>query len=325
MTGWLETLSDAWDELVRIPPVARQFRTRLISTDVSLDILAAIRATDDAPCLMLQTAPAPDALFELGGMRLGTVSDNLGLFLVLSLEDSSKRDLFSTICADVIAAASAPNSSDSLDQFLARLDAWRQFLRDRRDGFSRSETIGLIGELLVLEQVLAVDPHHLDTWRSPNDGLHDFQIDGHALEVKTSLGPASTITISSLDQLDSAGLNRLDLLHVRLIENPDGRSLKDILTAIGDILPHDSFRRAFYNALLRRGLMPDDLTARITPKVQQRAIEAYLVSDTFPRLLRSTVPAPVADATYRLEIRAISDHAEELATVLDAFIEGDHT
>jgi len=319
MTSWLNTLNDAWDELAQTAPVSRQYRSKLISKDVSLEIRAGMRAIDNAPCLMLQTALAPDAQFELSGMRLSSVPDDTGPLLVLSLEDSSRRDLFSTICADVIAAAALADRNEALHQFLSRLDAWRQFLRDRRDGISRSETIGLIGELVVLERLLANDPHHLASWQSPVDGLHDFQSNGHALEVKAGLGPSSTITISRLDQLDTAGLRRLDLLHVRLIESPDGRSLRDIIAAVSDVLPDDFNRRSFENALLRRGLLPGDDTARSTPKVQLRTIDAYTVSDGFPRLIRSALPIGISEATYTLEVRALLPFAAETQEVLRLF------
>jgi hypothetical protein len=322
MMTWLEALNGAWDELARTAPLAHQFRTKLISTEVPLDILAGMRASDSAPCLMLQTTPAPEALFELGGMRLSTIPDQSGPFLVLSLEDSGRRDLFSTICADVVSAAARAGTADALEQFLARLDAWRQFLRDRRDGLSRSETIGLIGELLVLEQLLAADPHVLATWQSPNDGLHDFENNGHALEVKAGLGPSSSITISALDQLDVTGLRRLDLLHVRLVEVPGAQCLRDILIAISSILPNDTSRRAFENALLRRGLMPDDDTARLTPKVQQRSIDSYSISEAFPRLSRAALPVAITEATYTLEVRAIAAFAADTTAALDAFVEG---
>jgi Putative PD-(D/E)XK family member, (DUF4420) len=321
MMTWLEALNDAWDELAHTAPLARQYRTKLISTEVPLDILAGMRASDGAPCLMLQTTPAPEALFELAGMRLSTIPDQSGLFLVLSLEDSSRRDLFSTICADVVAAAAQTGIADALDQFLARLDAWRQFLRDRRDGLSRSETIGLIGELLVLEQVLVANPNGFATWQSPNDGLHDFQSNGHALEVKTGFGPSSSITISALDQLDITDLRQLDLLHVRLVELPGGRCLRDVLTAIISILPDDTSRRAFENALLRRGLMPDDDAARLSPKVQQRSIDAYSITEAFPRLIRAALPIAITEATYTLEIRAIAAFAADATAVLDAFVQ----
>lgn len=324
MTSWLGTLNEAWDELAPITPVSRQYRSKLISKDVSLEIRAGMRAIDNAPCLMLQTALAPDAQFELGGMRLTSVPDDTGPLLILSLEDISRRDLFSTICADVVAAAALADKNEALDQFLARLDAWRQFLRDRRDGLSRAETIGLIGELVVLERLLATDPQRLASWESPVDGLHDFQSNGHALEVKAGLGPSSTITISRLDQLDTAGLRRLDLLHVRLVESPAGRSLRDIIAAVSDALPDDFNRRSFENALLRRGLLPGDETARNTPKIQLRTIDAYTVSDGFPRLIRSGLPIAISEATYTLEVRAVSAFSVDTAAVLDAFRQGDN-
>lgn len=319
---WLAALNRVWDELVQADPVSRVYRSKLISTDVPLDILAGMRASDNAPCLMLQTTLAPDALFELSGMRLSSVADDLGSFLVLSLEDSSRRDLFSTICADIVAAAVLAQDGDALDQFLARLAAWRQFLRDRHDGLSWPDRIGLIGELLILERLLAIDSGCLASWQSPNDGLHDFQITGHALEVKAGVGPASTITISRLDQLDTTGIRRLELLHVRLMETPDGRSLRDIIGDVNNSLPDFASRRAFENAILRRGLMPDDDAARNTPRTQLRAIDSYAVTDSFPRLVRSALPVAITDATYMLEVRAISAFLTDTSVTLDAFIQG---
>jgi hypothetical protein len=325
MNAWLDALNDAWNELAQIAPVSRQYRSKLISKDVSLEIRAGRRAIDNAPCLMLQADPTPDALFELGGMRLSSVPDDTGPLLVLSLEDGSRFDLFATICADVVAVAAAAGREEAYDQFIARLDAWRQFLRDRREGLARAETIGLIGELTVLERLLATDPGCLASWQSPVDGLHDFQGSGHGLEVKTGLGPSSTVTISRLDQLDTTGLRRLNLLHVRLIETPDGRSLRDIIAAVSDALPDDFSRRSFENALLRCGLLPGDDTARSALRVQLRTIDAYTVSDGFPRLIRSALPIAIVEATYTLEARAISTFSADTAAVLDAFLQGDQT
>lgn len=322
MTRWLGALHTAWDELALIAPIARQYRSRVVSAETPLEIRASIRAIDNAPCLMLQTTPPPDALFELGGMRLSSIPDPSGQMLVLSLEDAGRRDLFTKICADVVEAALQPDQNAALAQFLARLDAWRQFLRDRRDGLSRRETVGLMGELLVLERLIEGDRNCLPSWQAPLDGLHDFQRDGHALEVKTGLGPSSVISISKLDQLDTAGLRRLDLLHVKLVESPAGRSLRDIITDLNAVLP-ESDRTSFENLLLRRGLLPGDEAAWSTPRVQLRTIDAYSVSDGFPRLVRSGLPLAITDANYTLEVRGISAFAEDAPAALDAFHQGD--
>jgi putative PD-(D/E)XK family protein DUF4420 len=320
----LNVLNDAWDELAKTSPVARQYRSRLISPDVSLEIRAGMRAIDDAPCLLLQTSVPPDALFELGGMRLSSVPDAAGPMLVLSLEDGSRRDFFATICADVVAAAASADREHALGQLLARLDAWRHFLRDRRNRLSRSETIGLIGELLILERLLAADPGCLRRWESPADGLHDFAGHGHSLEIKTGLGPAGTITISRLDQLDTSGVRRLDLLHVRLIESADGRSLQEIIISLNALLRDQAARDILENMLLRRGLLPDDSGALNIPKVHLRAIDSYNVSDGFPRLVRSSLPLAVTEASYTLEVRALSPFFADTTTILEAFLQGDN-
>lgn len=319
MTGWLEVLTDAWDELLQVSPVARQYRTKLLSTDIPLDILAAIRAVDNAPCLLVHAEGLPDDLFELGGMRLDIVTDESGPALVLSLETSSRRDLFSTICADVVGAASVATGQDIMGQFLARLNAWRRFLRERHTGLSRIDTIGLIGELLVLEKVVSVDPDAQTSWEAPDDGLHDFQQYGHAIEVKTSLGPASVVRISSLDQLETAGLRRLELFHVRLIETPGGRSLGTLITDIAEMLPDEAARQSFENSLLKRGLMPDDAAARTQPQFQLRDMAGYTVSEEFPRLMRSKVPSAVLDAEYTLDLRSISGMSVDAVEIIKEF------
>jgi hypothetical protein len=136
------------------------------------------------------------------------------------------------------------------------------------------------------------------------------------------MGPASTITISRLDQLDASSLRQLDLLHVRMIEAPNGRSLNDIIYAIAGALPDNSARRALENALLRRGLMPDDESARNVPRIQLRNIEAYSVTDGFPKLTRDTVPVAITEATYVLEVRALSSFFVETTAILEAFVQG---
>ncbi|MBX5128509.1 PD-(D/E)XK motif protein [Rhizobium lentis] len=321
MTSWVTLLTEAWDELTQTAPISREYRSKALAGNLPLEISAGMRAADNAPCLLLSTPLAADALFELGGVRLVTVPDSRGPLLVLSLEDERRRDLFVKLCADLVEAA-ASDRMRALDRFLDRLDAWRRFLRNRQDGLSRSDIIGLIGELLVLERTLSADPKLLPSWEAPAHGLHDFHSRGHALEIKTGLGPSPSITISRLDQLDTTGLRRLDLIHVKLIEAPDGRTLNDILTSIRRMVPGGVPQ--FDNAVLGRGLLPGD-AARNAPRVQMRSMDCYSVADGFPRLLRAALPVAITDATYTLDVRALSSFATDTTTALEAFVRGDRS
>lgn len=319
---WQEALRSAWTELLRHPARTRQFRTKRLSPELALDAYAAIRAADDAPCLLLGAQIPATAFFEVGGMRLSQYSGETGMLVGLTLEDSTRADLFTTVCADVVAAAAGVAAEESLSQFLARLDAWRRFLRDRRAGLTRNETVGLLGELLVLERLLTASALDLTCWVAPDDGLHDFLLHGHALEIKTTLGSANSVRISTLDQLDTAGLRQLDLIHVRLVESPDGRNLGQVIAAIEQLLPDDRSRRALANALLRRELMPDDQQARSEPCVGDPRFSAFAVTGEFPRLTRSTVPVAIPSAEYTLELRAIGIHATDFDGVMARFSGG---
>jgi hypothetical protein len=316
---WEQALRSAWAELSLHSPRARRFRTRRLSADLCLDAHAGLRATDDAPCLVIEAAAPADACFEVSGMRLYTAEGDEGPLLVLSLEDSAGIDLFATVCADALQSSAGVPPVEVLTSFLARLHAWRYFLRERRSGLTRNETVGLMGELVVLRRLIQDDATLLANWTAPDDGLHDFELTGHALEIKSTLGSAATLHISSLDQLDTSGLRRLDLLHVRLVETPTGECLEDMIQVIFSCLVQEVARRDLANALLRRGLMPDDTGARDSPRVSVQALTAFAVEKNFPRLIRASVPPAIAEVGYMLELRGIEAYSVEADIVLAAF------
>jgi hypothetical protein len=68
--------------------------------------------------------------------------------------------------------------------------------------------------------------------------------------------------------------------------------------------------------------MPDDDAARLSPKVRQRSIDAYSITEAFPRLIRAALPIAITEATYTLEVRAIAAFAVDATAALDAFMQG---
>jgi hypothetical protein len=323
VTGSTDRLCDAWKELAVHPAQTRRFRTLRLTPERALDAHAGLRAIDDAPCLIVDIddpAPVAAAAFEVGGMRLSHALSDANHMLVLSLEDPARLDLFTTICGDVLhVTETARQRREATQAFLSRLDAWRQFLKEHRTGLGRSETVGLIGELTILQSLIGRSTSSLEDWQASFDRLHDFERAGHALEIKTTLGPATRLRISSLDQLDTAGLRRLNLVHVRLVETPDGTTLGGLIEAVMEMISTHEERRRLDNALLRRGLMPDDAAALAVPRVDVQSVSAFSVGSAFPRLLRSQVPAGVTDAEYMLELHALASHACDVNGVLDAF------
>ncbi|MBO9136206.1 PD-(D/E)XK motif protein (plasmid) [Rhizobium sp. B230/85] len=301
----------------------KRFVTLRIDNGGTLDVQAALRAVDDAPCLLFELACHESARsldFEAGGMRCSRSMLEEGPALVLSLEDELKRDLFATLCADILAYASSEGSGSSIEAVIARVEDWQAFLRSTNDRMTRSETIGLIGELHVLRAILAKKSSLLATWRAPDHGIHDFEHSGMALEVKTTVGAGSRITIASLDQLDDIGLERLGLILVRLVETSDGENIDDLATSISSLFKNSKDRRQFSSALLRRGLSPDDLRARSGIRASISKLQVHPVQEGFPRVLRRSISPAIIDASYVLELAHLASQTEPFAVVVDGFI-----
>lgn len=306
-----------WARLAGAGAGQRRFISLRIDGAGILDVHAALRTADHSPCILfdMRDGLAVDIEFEVGGMRCTRIATDTGQSLVLSLEDASRRDLFATLGADVIGYAANECGAHALPAVLTRLDAWRLFLRSLRDGMSRSEIIGLMGELRILHDLLAENAGLLPAWKAPDDGIHDFEHLGHALEVKATVGPGSRVTISQLDQLDDSGLDRLDLVHVRLYETPQGECVDDLVERISAVLPDVEAKRQFSNALLRRGLSPDDRRARSGFRMSLQQTAAYHVELGIPRILRGDVPSAIIDVSYMLDLGQLSSAAEPWSSV----------
>lgn len=320
-------LLEGWRNLSDVGAGDRLFRTRRLPRPLELDLRIGLRETDGAPCLVIVPGSSSETVgaFETGGLRLSRAADPAGVLLVLSLEEPSRRDLFAEICSDCIRSvlrAEDQGTGDLLGVLAARLSAWRTFLRDQAAGLSLRDTVGIIGELLIFDRLLdpIADPgtEAVTLWKAPDDGLHDFELAGHALEIKTSLGPARRLHISTLDQLDDAGLASLHVAHVRLIETVDGETLAQIAARITERLAGERARGAFANALLRRGVPPGG-PADTGPRVTCAGVELYAVGEAFPRLRRSDVALGIAEAEYQVEVRALTSFTVDTDAVLARF------
>jgi hypothetical protein len=318
-------LLEEWEALSSVAPGDRFFRTRRLTRPARIDLRAGLREIDAAPCLIAVASDGSEqvATFETCGFRLSRSSDQAGPLLVLSLEEPSRRDLFAEICSDVVRSvirSEEEGEQDLLRELGGRLAAWRAFLRDQGGGLTRHEVVGLIGELLILDRLLDRSPAALALWKSPNDGLHDFEQRGNALEVKTSLGGARRLHISTLDQLDVAGLGSLHLVHVRLVEQCGGESIIDIADRIEQRLGADRDRREFRNALLRRGLAPG--ADEPEPRVRCLGLEAYIVRSGFPCLTRTDVPLGISEAVYDIDVRSLAAFLGHADAAFDAIGSG---
>lgn len=321
----IDLVHTAWREAAAGAPGPRAWRAVRTTCPGPLSVLAAIRENDGAIALLfeapIENAPVTRARFDADGM---TILEDRNYpervyRIAVTLERRDLDNIFAIVVADLIeAAASRTTIAAAVSAVFARLAAWQTFLRARRTGLGREAVIGLIGELLVLRRVMPlIDASHaVEAWQGPFSGLHDFLRKGSALEVKSGAGSAAAVEITSLDQMDDAGLAALVLVHVHLTETTGGFSLPTLAGQIGDELGRISppALSGFRDALLASGYADVDADLYLNMMFKPVSLKFYQVSRGFPRLTRAGVPVGVAEARYRLELRDLQPFSVDDAT-----------
>lgn len=131
--------------------------------------------------------------------------------LVLTLVDGEQAALFRALCRDLLEAThQLPVEANTQGAIIVigRIRRWQQLLGKRRNNLlSRQKIIGLVGELLFLENVMLAErpaEEAIRAWRGPYGDEQDFAVADRILETKSQLSSADqVIKVSSEAQLDT--------------------------------------------------------------------------------------------------------------------------
>ncbi len=190
---------------------------------------------------------------DLRGMFVSLSSDNdsPSCTLSITLTESGNRDIFLQFCNDIMHSTSSCSTEvEAVSRVIAQTWRWHYLLREGRSlGLSVAEQRGLIGELLVIDQLLlpSLGAHvAIEAWMGPFGAPKDFEWNRVAIEVKTKRGAdRSIVSISSEHQLDSAGCDSLFLYVVDLDSSSelcaDSFSLIDLVRRITEKLSSNGY------------------------------------------------------------------------------------
>lgn len=229
--------------------------------------------------------------------------------LKLSLLERQLMPVFAALCRDVIACSRFGVDEIRLGQVVVqRLVHWRSLLDRDAAGLSEATLRGLIGELLVLRDMLlpTLRPAEaVGAWRGPLGAPQDFVLpNGRRIEVKT-VGPhADQIRVNGLAQLDALG-DPLTLVVVRGEGSPpDARravSAPALIVELRGLLTAEPEALAAFEAALS-GLGWHEHPSHDAVALRVVAVEDHEVGPGFPLLTRTTVPAGVLDADYAIAL-----------------------
>ena len=263
--------------------------------------------------------PSASSVPKPAGIEVNTVVfGEAGCRLVLTLLESKQFDIFRALCFDLMkstAELSENESSVGLSILLNRLRRWQSLLEKARDDLlTKSQIIGLVGELLVLRDLFLPRMTAFDavqSWRGPYGDEQDFLLVGCMIEVKTQLSTSDRyLTVSSEDQLDT-GSGRILICHQTLDVPADAEgtavSLNGLVSSLADPMDDSDHAAAdlFWTALLEAGYQRRDEYERPYWLLNGRTL--YEVRDGFPRITPGMIGGGIDRVRYRIAVQACAE------------------
>lgn len=229
--------------------------------------------------------------------------------LSFNLLDDSLSDIFYQFISDIVDKAYNINDYSPIAFVIERWKKWINMFKNPKNIFlSENEVRGLLGELIYLEKCMfdkyGID-RSLESWIGSSLSHKDFEIDDTWYELKTIRENALTVTISSIEQLDSNEYGELVLVKLEPSNESISEPIKlnDYINKIRSCFSNDSQLKTFNEKLDERKYFYAPEYDKYVYSI--KSIDHYGVNEEFPRLKENDLPDSIARASYELYIKKI--------------------
>jgi hypothetical protein len=291
-----------------------------ISRGPQCAVLAGRRGGGNEESLLIgiTNAPIPDAIRLPRSQGFQFIhTEHVGdtparTWFALVKKPGGQLPMFTLMAADLVVLLNKVGSQEGgaiYTTLVARITAWQQFMKLDRSGIlSAEEEVGLVGELVVLQELMdgGVSPSNaLEAWVGPEDGLHDFAIGTGAVEAKTTLAPQGFLAeIASLEQLDDSLHRPLYIAAVRLAQQAErGMSLPVLVDTLIERVRGFGVAPMLEGRLLSAGYV-DAMRSHYSRAFVTKEITYRLVTDASPCLTRANVPPAIQRVRYAVDLDA---------------------
>ena len=236
--------------------------------------------------------------------------------LSFSLLSPEQRDVFNTLCYDLFESARKETKNQALLNLLVRFSAWQAMLKGARPGvLTQREQQGLVAELMALIYFSKQKGFGaaIDAWVGPFKLDKDFEFFDAWAEVKSCRVSSTSISVSSIEQLDSSIPGLLIVYHIDMApENKeDAYSLKDIVDMARNLSTNVAERTLLESKLLLSNYI-DSEQEYTKKKFKTYSVSFYRVDDKFPCLRRNGIDSAITACQYSVNLPAIESFKEEL-------------
>lgn len=126
--------------------------------------------------------------------------------LRFSLFNPELLEYFCTFCQDLLdSTVDVKNDEDAYKTLCSRYFSWKKLFRPNQGGMNDTEVMGLIGELLFMQDYMIPNwgiEKALDSWMGPEKTHKDYSTENIWYEIKAVSAGKESVRISSLEQLD---------------------------------------------------------------------------------------------------------------------------
>lgn len=312
-------LEETWQQLERDATKSNRhgILRRRIYSESSCDLFVGIERPSGRRLLLIQVhqsaAKRMESLPRMRGCeitfaQLPEDAADRGSVCVF-LNEARFTDVFTSLSEDLARHLNAVHGdAEIVEALVGRLLRWQKFLERSADGLGEDAQRGLFGELWFLRHYLFGAVGFLEAvkaWKGPEKAIHDFQLLGLSVEVKTTIAKQHTkLMISSERQLDGSSVKRLIAFHLAVETNRTGpMTLASLVREVRSCLSQDAEARDLLEDLLLDAGYHDrheELYANVA--YAARALQAFDVRDGFPRLTETSLPPGVGDLSYSIVI-----------------------
>jgi len=237
--------------------------------------------------------------------------------LSFELLRNEQQGVFAILCCDIIEHSRlATNEKEALKLVIKRYKQWSKLLETQRSGLmSEQSRKGLTGELLFLESRLTSSEGLLPViqgWAGADNADQDFVYPDGWFEVKSISLSATSVSISSLEQLDCIDDGMLVIQRIEKVSpnRVDSFSLNDVVYRIFTALADESDALDLFRAKLNAyGYI--DLQEYSEQKYYHAETVLYRVDEFFPRLVAKNIPLQIISAQYELSIPSLAEWRKE--------------
>ncbi|MFB4294554.1 PD-(D/E)XK motif protein [Nonomuraea sp. ATR24] len=213
---------------------------------------------------------------------------------------------FDEVVTDVLeTVADAPRPAATAVDAIAR---WRRLFRSSLlRGLPHHAKVGLFAELAVLTSLVGADAgFSVDAWRGPLNEPHDFEAIGRCLEVKGMSATSDRILVHGLEQLNTHNGRPLDLVLLRVVDDPNGRTIQDLVEQLLDAVASPTDLRARLSAAgWSEQLVRSDLETFTIEEVLRVTIGPDSPRVVPSSLITGKLPDGVKGLSYQIDLAAL--------------------